>query len=92
MMTNEVSTSDQGQLNFGIYHLDILCCFQERSVINHREVLKFSGSSKMALRLCRVFAVGSKISTPVLRGSLVRASSHGDAALPQEPHKDKLGK
>jgi len=46
----------------------------------------------MALRLCRIFAVANKISTPVLRGTFARASSHGDAALSQDPHKDKVGK
>jgi len=45
----------------------------------------------MALRLCRLFTVGNKISTPVLRGTLVRASSHGGAGLSEDPHKDKLG-
>ena len=46
----------------------------------------------MALRLCRMLAVGNKISTPLLRGSFIRAASHGEAALPEDPHKGKVGK
>jgi len=67
--------------------------FKTGHVINHRvELAKFSGSNKMALRLYRMFAVGNKISTPVIRGSFVRASSHGDTSAAQDPHKGKVGK
>lgn len=44
----------------------------------------------MALRLSRIFAVRNIISTPVLRGTFARPSSHGDAVPASDPHKDKI--